>query len=148
MPIESPYSVTELSNHLRPFIGDYMFFITITIKPRLYKYQSITQYEMTYNMIHNVIETFSMCFAMSVELTSQGNIHYHAIMRFRDKFNRISFINKVRKMREAGYMKITENAIIYEESLSRSCIYLIKDYDTTSRILHTSNYKPTLICIS
>lgn len=116
--------------------------ITLTLNPKLYKYCSITQYELSVlevkSLLHQLSE--SLC---SVELTAVGNIHYHIIAHEKDKFRWISFFNKLRKKsRVFGFN--SHKSINCAEHLHVSLMYLIKDLDETAKTLHNKNYKPSL----
>lgn len=116
--------------------------ITITLPPKLYKFQSITQYEMTKSHIDSICK---LCYqSLSVpELTKSGNIHYHLVVQGRDKINIIHVINKIRRNRMFGFYK--EKEINCEKMLRCELNYLIKDIKETQRVLHTPNNRPDLL---
>lgn len=140
-------TVKDIERELYSSMSDDLCFITITLKPRLYKFLSTTQYEMTVNEIEHIYKTMTEKTVYSTELTVDGNIHYHSITKFRDKCFRINFINKMKKNRLFGYIKITDAPIKYADQLERSAQYLLKDVLATERILHTRNYKPGIVKI-
>lgn len=122
-------------------------FITMTLKPKLFKYQCITQYELT---IHDVIKILDQCtlrYMLAVELTSKGNIHYHAIIVNATKYGKVSLINRLKKSRTLGFSHVS-NEIECAEGLKRAITYLLKDMDTTARILWTREYRPDIIKFS
>lgn len=119
--------------------------LTITLKPKLFKFQSITQYEITVNEVKKILSNSSACL-MSTELTIQGCIHYHAIVRFRNDYNRVFVINQLKKCRLLGFIHIKPDPINTLEKMHRSYNYLMKDIALTMKVLHNSNYKPEIVC--
>lgn len=135
----------QAREYLINYMGEDLIFITITLKPRLYKFQSMTQYEMSVNEVTAILCN-SVRAVMGCELTKDGNVHYHAIVKFRDKLNRINVVNCLRRKKNLiGYYKLTDNAISHTDNLERSIRYLTKDLLDTQNILHTRNYKPEII---
>lgn len=134
----------NIVDQMRNDLGEDLNFITITLNPKLYKYQAITQYEIVHNELVEKMRLFEK-FAMSVELTNNGNIHYHAIVKSTDKLNRVTFYNKIKKLRKIGRTHTTPQPIDTMDQLKRSALYLIKDVDVTRKVLHTNNYKPHLL---
>lgn len=122
-------------------LKDYMA-LTITLKPKLYTYQTITQYEMTINYISSILRQ-AKSGTYVTEITKAGNIHYHAVIKTRDKSNGIYIINAIRKNRLIGFYKVKE--IKDSKHLEDEFKYLHKDIKETARILHTRNYKPDII---
>lgn len=128
-------------------LGPHLNFVTFTIPKKFYQYQSLTQYEMTINAFRLKLTNARAITTYSVEITPNANIHYHAIMHFRDDLARISFINSIRRCTYLGFYKITDNPITHHDNLTRSVQYLLKDIYKTSKVLHTTNYKPLIIDI-
>lgn len=138
--------ITDMETHLVQYIGRIRMF-TFTLSNKLYKYSSITQYELTKNDINSMLSTSGSRYVLSTELTEVGNVHYHAIVYFNDNYSQISFINKLKKKRNFGFYHI-KNKIESREALKRTCEYLLKDVTTTMKVLHNSNYKPEIIYIN
>lgn len=134
----------DIIDHLRNDLGDDLNFITITLSPKLYKYQPLTQYEIVHNELQSKLRLFER-FASSVELTKHGNIHYHVIAKARNKLNKITFYNTVKKMKKIGMTHTTPASISTMDQLKRSALYLVKDMHVTRKFLHTPNYKPNII---
>lgn len=128
-------------------MGDHLKFITFTLPKKFYQFQSLTQYEMTINAFRLKLTTARALSTYCVEITNSANVHYHAIMSFRDDLAQISFINSIRRCTYLGFYKITDNPITHKDNLIRSANYLTKDIQKTSKVLHTGNYKPLLIDI-
>lgn len=134
----------NIINHMCGGPYDSIAMITLTLKPKLYKYQSLTQYELTVHDIKVLMYSLTNRYVLSTELTSNGNIHYHVIAGFRDKYQRVMLINKMRRNRKLGFHKFS-NDIVKAEDLASTVDYIIKDIKTTKRILHNTNYKPDII---
>lgn len=124
-----------------------LWFMTFTIDPKLYKMNAMTQFEMTVNEIRSILENHVTQYTISTELTEQGNVHYHAIGIIKDKFGKITLIDKIKRKRMFGFMKINSQPIHTDEMLKKSCNYIIKELDQTQKILCRPNYKPDLIYI-
>lgn len=127
-----------------PHKGEDLLFVTITLKPKLYKYQALTQYELTHQIIEKLLSNTQLS-SYVVELTLDCNVHYHAIVKFRDKFNRILFMNSAKKSREIGFIKITPTPITKDEQLVRTITYMLKDLHNTKKIISRNGYKPLLL---
>lgn len=115
--------------------------LTVTLPPKLYKYCCNTQYDMTYNTINSIC-SIAYDYAGVVELTKAGNVHFHFVLRYRDKCNLITIVNKLKKNRLFGFYCLKQ--IMSDDQLLYEINYLFKELNVTKRILHTSNYKPNL----
>jgi len=130
---------------MRRYMGEDMLFITITLPPTLYKYPAITQYLMTENYLLSYFKKTSVYWGFCPELTKQGNVHYHAIAVFGHALHKHAFIQLIKKSKNFGFIKITEAPINHIDNLTRSCVYLLKDFDITKRVLVQANYKPDIL---
>lgn len=119
-------------------------FLTITLPPKLLKFQPITQWEMTNLIVNSLFLKFCPNAYISAELTLAGNVHYHAIVIARDKCSIVQLMNAFKKKFEIGFCKLTPQVILPENAM-RTILYLIKDLKETEKILHTSNYKPEIL---
>lgn len=117
-------------------------FITITLKPKLYKYSSVTQFELTRLDVESIFLSSNVKADFSVELTEQGNVHYHAVICSPDKFKAIHAINKFKRNRAFGHIHI--KPIGSQQEYERAINYIQKDIEGTKKILHTSNFKPEI----
>lgn len=124
-----------------------LFFVTFTLSPKLFKYNAITQYEMTICELQYVLNNQLSQYTLTTELTEAGNVHYHALIIIESKLTKMRLIEHIKKKRCLGFMKITPAAVCSEESLIRSVNYLIKDLNTTQKIIQRPNYKPDLLLI-
>jgi hypothetical protein len=116
----------------KPKNGSY--FVTITLDPKLYKYTSLTQFEMTACEVHNIIDHASLDYGCVAELTDDANVHYHAWIDFRSYSHRIQFINRIKKCRILGFIKINKEPI---ENVVRVYDYMIKQYKITKQYINS-----------
>lgn len=132
-------SPTELCNKVKQLFdgkrSPMLYFVTLTLKPKMYKYSSKTQFEITSGDVYDIINRSSVQFVCIPEHTAVGNVHYHAVVLFRDKSNVIMFNNKVKKIKSLGMTKITPTPIESLEQLNRSCEYLFKELDLTKKCI-------------
>lgn len=124
------------SMHIR--CTELTYFLTLTLKPAFYKFKSTLQRELTQNQICTRLREHTSEFVITVELTQQGNVHYHSIAVFKDKVNMFNWINSQKGRASVGYVRVTPNPITFQDNMIRSKEYLIKDVDTTSKIIPVS----------
>lgn len=127
--------------------SDDLWFITITLCPKTFKYSAVTQYEMTVNEVRTIMEAWCSQYTLTVELTDAGNVHYHAIAKILTKTQRIRIIESCKKKRVLGFIKINTLPINMDEMLHKSCNYIIKELDKTTEIIKRGCYKPELLFI-
>lgn len=109
-------------------------FITITLKPKLYKYSSITQLEITNHELYNILYCSTKDFIAVAEHTKQGNIHYHAIFSAQTNVSNILLMNKLKKNKNFGFIKFDG-----EIKCKRSCAeYLYKDVYNTMHVCRSN----------
>jgi len=125
-------------------MGPNLVFFTLTLRPKVYHYQAITQYELSYHRVKEHITRYTSKCDYVVELTKDCNIHFHGVCLFRDTLQRLCFVDVTRKSRLMGYVKINP-PIEDNASLHRVVNYLLKDIKDTMKLLHNSRYKPSLI---
>lgn len=109
---------TWLLNHLTAK------FITVTLKPKVYKYSSITQLELTNNVLYQILYNCTDSFICVAEHTKQGNVHYHALVYFHTDSSFILLMNKLRKQKEFGFIHTNGNII---QSHKECAKYILKD---------------------
>lgn len=107
----------------------YTDFLTITLKPKLYKYSSITQLELTNNVLFNILYRHTIDFAVVSEHTQNANIHYHCVISFRDKHDTIALINFLKKSKDFGFIKLDKCV----HNIIRCAEYMTKDLYITAR---------------
>lgn len=135
----------EFESHFERDLSPELVFYTITLKPRLYKFQALTQYELTINDLRKLLMGSCTKSCYSVELTDAGNVHYHGIALFRDRIRRLCFIDQVKRAKSFGFVKLTNNAIETKDQLTRSICYISKDLATTTKIICRKGWNPPLI---
>lgn len=120
------------------------YFITITIKPKLYQYSSVTQIELTNNILFDLLYKYTKDFYCVAEHTKAGNIHYHAVLEFDPSVygQRTLLINALKKTKIIGFFKLDTKSI---EECERVANYMTKDLYETYKILHgTRGHKPVV----
>lgn len=116
--------------------GPNTYFITQTLKPKFYKFNINLQRELTQNTIGQLLKEFSKEFILTCELTKQGNVHYHAIVVFKNSVSLIRFIEQTKKKNYIGMSRVTPAPILHDEGMVRSKEYLIKDVDKTIKFIN------------
>lgn len=119
-----------------------LWFITITLKPKLYKYSSVTQYEMSVNIVEAILRNHTDSYVLVTELTASANIHYHAIIQIRDKYQMCTLLNKIKRVRELGNSKVNDKPVV---ELQRTFEYMLKEVNVTRKVISTPNYKPEVL---
>lgn len=101
------------------------WFMTVTLKPKVYKYSTTTQFELSVQELEHICILHSTAFAFVPEITKQGNVHYHGWITFFDTLNKIHFINNIKKRHNMlGFLKINDQPI---EEVDRTYQYIIKE---------------------
>lgn len=127
--------------------SDNLWFVTFTLSPKCFRYNAITQFDMTVNELRSILNEWTRQYTLTVELTEQGNVHYHAICKIVSKIHRIRIIEKCKSKRVLGFVKINSLPITTSEMLQRSCNYIIKELDKTRLIISRGGYYPDLLFI-
>lgn len=110
-------------------------FVTITLKPRLYKYSFNTQYELSQREIAHMLTIHSNDFVMVAEATKSGNVHFHAIIIADDIYHQVTIINKFKKDKNLGFIHIKE----VNSDLSPIINYMLKDIHETYKLITNIN---------
>lgn len=116
--------------NVQPFIGSY--FVTITLPPFFYKFQSTTQFELTAGYLEDILDQNADHYEFLPELTDQGNVHYHGWATFKDTVHRIKFMDRVKRSKKLGFLKINDQRIIDVERVAK---YMTKSYTDTVKII-------------
>lgn len=114
------------------------YFLTVTLKPKLYKYCSITQLELTNNIVFGLLYRCTDSFVVVAEHTKAGNIHYHAIICLKSDYQKIHLINSLKKRKELGFIHVDSNPVINPKDVSE---YLTKDLYTNHQIFRKNSWK-------
>lgn len=122
------------------------YFVTFTISPKLFKYKAVTQFNMTTHEVQCIIRDIcpndnSLC----VELTDKGNVHYHGVMRLKDKCSKIKLYEAVKRKRVLGFCNITKEPMNSQESIDRVCKYMCKDLNETTKFIRMGTFRPRII---
>lgn len=117
------------------FTGEACNFITVTLSPKLYKYSSITQLELTLTHLYKILLLGGRSVVVC-EHTSSGNIHYHLILSA-SRLQSILIANKLRKQRGLGHIHI--KSIASESEFNRAYEYIRKDLTTTRRLIQKND---------
>lgn len=107
-------------------------FITITLKPSLYKYSSNTQLELTISHLKVILDRLGE-YVFVIELTNAGNIHYHILLKA-TKINRLCAFNRIKKNKLFGFM--SSKMINSDKHLRDEINYICKDINSTSKVLN------------
>ena len=103
LPDDFPITVQSIHQFLRDTPN--CSFLTITIKPKLYKYNSITQLEMVNSSLYKLLFKHTDKYVCVAEHTKQANIHFHAIVSFVDTSRKIGLINSLKNHKDIGFIK-------------------------------------------
>lgn len=112
-------------------------FITITLKPKLYKFSSITQFELSFPYVHHVLDQRDCIFV--AEHTNQGNIHYHAMFEG-NGYGFVSTINQLKKCKSLGHVHISP-LLQGDMQRIRSYLYMCKSLVDNLKLLHQVRHK-------
>lgn len=122
---------------------DNSYFMTITIKPKFYKFRTKEQLYYTRFTVAGLLVDYTEDYQLVGEVTEAGNIHYHCWAYFSNSIKRIRCLNHLKVKRDIGYVKITPEPIITLESKNRVSEYLKKDIKKT--ITLAEQYKEYVI---
>lgn len=124
----------QIANESRITPSGDTFFLTITLKPTIYEYSSVTQYEMTRGALLKIFSS-AQSFVMVPEHTGTGNIHYHALVQFRDTITRINIINRLKRNKFIGFIKVNSKPVKSEKYFRNEIKYIIKKVHENVKIL-------------
>lgn len=111
------------------------YFITVTLKPKLYKFTSITQFELTHSEIIHIMDRHAADYVVATEHTKQGNIHYHVVAYIPSTAQKITMINMLKKNRLFGFIKFDPKPITHR----LQCVeYMTKDLYQTLKVFPVS----------
>lgn len=110
-------------------------FLTVTLKPKLYKFSSITQLELTNNDLFHILYGSTASYHCVSEHTSSGNVHYHILFDTINEYSAIMLINKLKKHRSFGFVKLDKDI----HDLVKVSEYMTKDLYNTAKIFTSVN---------
>lgn len=123
---------------------DLTIFLTITLRPKLYKFQAITQYEISLHTVIDILDKHMRNYSIVAELTKECNVHYHVIGHARGISNLMRLLDSSKKNRVIGFIKRSPN-IHNIESLDRAIHYILKDIPNTNKIISRPGYYPQIL---
>lgn len=123
---------------------DNICMITVTLSPKLYKYKSFTQYEITINELRKLCDNQTERYVFTPEVTQAGNIHYHVLCRFNTRLQKITMINKLKGNKLFGFSKISNPCDNYER-VNTTLAYILKDTSMTQKVLTAGSYRARII---
>lgn len=83
-------------------------FLTVTLPPKLYKFSSVTQLEITNKILYSILNATTDDYFVLAEHTKQGNIHYHAMVTCSEKRRYVLLMNKLKTNRSFGFIKLID----------------------------------------
>lgn len=126
-------------------INHNLLFLTVTLPPKMYKFQSITQFDLTINDLFRILNVYGDKYTGSVELTEVGNVHYHMIIKVGNSQDKINLINAFKRKRTFGFVKVSPD-ITTPDSLNKSANYICKALNETANIIYNRpNYRPDIL---
>lgn len=137
-------AIEDIIKRVPPELSPMTFFVTLTLPPKMYKYASITQWEITSGVISDIFMQWGGIIVVP-ELTHDANIHYHGIIKFHDVVKKCQFIDKCKRNRDIGYIKVTKNPLIKLEEWQRAIYYLLKDLPDTHKVLSQSRMQYRIV---
>lgn len=137
-----PYSFVERAREDIIFSKQHMpvsentYFITVTLKPKVYKFLTATQFDITRLHLIEQLHKHTDKFIIVPEVTKLGNVHYHGIIH--SSRGIVSFINAIKKQgkNNIGFMKVTPNPLDSKENLDRAYEYVTKDLNITGNYIN------------
>jgi hypothetical protein len=135
-PAELPFNVEDLIAFVRKYGADRCYFLTVTLKPKLYKFSSVTQLELSNNILYNELYKNTLDYWVVSEHTGMCNVHYHSIVTFRDEACKIQLVNKLKKNKELGFIKLDSKPI---QNMRACCEYMTKELYNTMKVFTSVN---------
>lgn len=108
-------------------------FLTITLKPKIYKYSSITQLELTNYTVFEILQNTSDKYVCIAEHTQVGNVHYHALVYHQQSFQLVSTLNKLKKCKYIGFIQTNGKPI---EEITKCSEYMVKSLEENKKLFN------------
>lgn len=106
---------------------------TQTLRPMMYKHSAQEQFNITVPLLWEAFRGLK-CSCVA-ELTTENNIHYHAMIELKDHVQRDMFINRLRRYNT----KLGRRTVDQIEHEPEYILYMRKDCDETEKIIKTSH---------
>lgn len=123
-------------------------FVTLTLKPKYYKFTAAQQYYKTSGCLRELLRQYGRVQDISgsivTELTDSGNVHYHLTIKSdinmgddEPLFAGTKYVAHclVNDWKKYGLAKITPHVIMTDESRIRTYNYMLKQSELTSRLI-------------
>lgn len=123
----------ELLEYIRNCTQPY--FLTVTLKPKLYKYSSVTQLELTNHDLFTILYQTTASYHCVAEHTTAGNVHYHIIFDTINSHSAILLINRLKKNKNYGFVKLDKDI----SNQLKCAEYMTKDLYSTAKIFTSVN---------
>lgn len=98
-----------LERPTRPMVDSMTHFITITLAPKCYKWETLKQFKNSFSIVQKLLEQWTDRYFIVAELTEDSNIHYHGLLKFRmddDDLTQHHFNNAYKKIKRLGFKKL------------------------------------------
>lgn len=108
-------------------------FVTLTLKPKYYKYPVREQFSKTFAILQQILgQLYTSEGSIIAEVTEQCNIHYH--MWIKCKYD-IDYLRLQDAWRSIGFVKITKEVIKTEKSIMNVKRYMDKQAEERTELL-------------
>lgn len=118
------------------------WFITITLRPELYKLRVKAQYKKTIEHVKHILALATNKYVVIAETTKAGNIHYHALAEFKEGNTKLMasvIVDVIKGHKYLGNTKVNDTQVS-EDNMSRTVEYLFKSYQDTSTLVNFVGY--------
>lgn len=111
-------------------------FITLTLRPKLYKFPVVEQLTRSTKMFKDIVSQLYNCEGSLVaELTEQANVHFHLWIKCQYDFDYLRLVDAWKKI---GFSKITTTPIINNAQILRVEKYLLKQQEIRDELFHNA----------
>lgn len=108
-------------------------FVTLTLKPKYYKYPVREQFSKTFAILQQILgQLYTSEGSIVAEVTEQCNIHYH--MWIKCKYD-IDYLRLQDAWRPIGFVKVTKEVIKTEKSILNVNRYMDKQSEERTQLL-------------
>lgn len=104
-------------------------FLTVTINPKLNSHPARYQFCSTYTDVIHILNIYCRDYSLIAETTLEACIHYHAWVVLRNPQARPVFMNKLKKSKNLGYVKLNKDYI----TDTKRVYYYMLDPDNTKQ---------------
>lgn len=108
----------------------FMYSVTFTLHPHLYRKKAWRQLRDTYAQLSNILRYNTNLSIVVPELTKKGAIHYHAICNM-SKLQRMVLVDDMKSSKSFGSCYVNEHVIGSREEFDRTVNYMMKEITLT-----------------